>query len=104
MKRPRRNPQIVWRHERRREEEVLKAQQRGESVDEYGTVILIVSGTMHQLNLVGGHIWSLCDGSREVDEVVDALAEEFAVERGELAEDVVEFIADLESRGWLEYV
>lgn len=104
MKRPKRNPQIVWRHEKRREEEVLKAQERGEAVDERGTVILIVSGTMHQLNLVGGHIWSLCDGSRGIDGVIDALAGEFAVERDELADDVVDFISDLEKRGWLEYV
>ncbi|WP_305041080.1 GeoRSP system PqqD family peptide chaperone [Geoalkalibacter sp.] len=104
MKRPLRNPQIVWRHEKRREEEILKAQERGEAVEDRGTVILIISGMMHQLNLVGGHIWSLCDGSRDVDGLIEALAEDFEVEREELVEDVRDFLADLEQRGWLSYV
>ena len=51
-----RNPDIVWRVERRREEEIVKALERGEDVAERGTVILIISGMMHQLNLVGGRI------------------------------------------------
>lgn len=96
-----RHPDIVWRVEKRREEEIVQALARGEDVAERGTVILIISGMMHQLNLVGGKIWSLCDGSRTEDEVVEVLAGEFEVERQELAGDVREFVAELRQRGWL---
>lgn len=98
-----RNPDVVWRIEKRREEETLKALERGEDVAERGTVILIVSGTMHQLNLVGGRIWSLCDGSRDEAGVVEVLASEFEVEQAEVAADVADFVTDLIQRGWLRH-
>jgi pyrroloquinoline quinone biosynthesis protein D len=56
---------------------------------------------MHQLNLLGGMIWDLCDGSRTQTQVVDVLLEEFDVERAELETDVAEFVDDLLQRGWL---
>lgn len=96
-----RNPDIVWRVEKRREAEIVQALERGEDVAERGTVILIISGMMHQLNLVGGRIWSLCDGSRKRADVIHELAGEFDAERAELAEDVEAFIEDLRQRGWL---
>lgn len=96
-----RNPDIVWRVEKRREAEIVLALERGEDVAERGTVILIISGMMHQLNLVGGRIWSLCDGSRRRADIIHELACEFDVERAELAEDVETFIEDLRQRGWL---
>lgn len=98
-----RNPDIVWRVEKRRQEEILQALEQGDDVSERGTVILIISGMMHQLNLVGGMIWNLCDGSRGLEEIVMALAEEFEVERSVLSGDVEEFVDDLLGRGWLIY-
>lgn len=98
-----RNPQIVWRHEKRREEQVLKELAEGGDVEERGTVILLLSGMMHQLNLLGGMIWNLCDGTRSEEQIVDALLEEFDVERAELAVDVNDFIQDLLKREWLIY-
>lgn len=90
--------------EKRREEAVLRGlEESEEDFSERGTVILIVSGTMHQLNLVGGKIWQLCDGNRSVDQVVDALADEFDIDREELAGDVQGFIDDLLQRGWLRH-
>ncbi|WP_432822408.1 pyrroloquinoline quinone biosynthesis peptide chaperone PqqD [Trichloromonas sp.] len=98
-----RNPDIVWRVEKRREAEIVKALEAGDDVADKGSVILIVSGMMHQLNLVGGKIWSLCDGQRSLADLVEALAFEFEVEREELAEDVEEFVDDLLQRGWLKH-
>ena len=96
-----RNPDIVWRHEKRREQQVLQELEAGGDVEDRGTVILLISGMMHQLNLLGGMIWSLCDGTRSEEQIVVQLLEEFDVERDELAADVAEFIADLRQRGWL---
>ena len=101
MSQPRRNPEIIWRIERRRRDEVLQALAAGEDAGERGTVLLIEKGTMHQLNLVGGMIWERCDGTRTTTQIADELAGEFAVGREELEDDVNEFVADLVRRSWL---
>ena len=98
---PRRNPEIIWRIERRRRDEVLQALSVGEDAGERGTVLLIEKGTMHQLNLVGGMIWERCDGTRTGQQIALELAGEFAVEQAELEDDVNVFITDLVRRGWL---
>ena len=96
-----RDPGIIWRVEKNREAEVLSAMESGEETEDHGTVILVVSGTMHQLNYVGGAIWQLCDGTRSLDDVVDQLLTEFDVSREELNDDVKGFVDDLLERGWL---
>lgn len=103
MKKLIRNPDIVWRVEKRRQEETLRALEQGEDVSERGTVILIISGMMHQLNLVGGMIWSLCDGSRDISALVAEMAREFEVEADILLRDVETFVDDLLKRGWLSH-
>ena len=101
MNKPLRNPEIVWRVEKRRQAEVLKALEAGEDVDDSGTVILMISGMMHQLNLVGGLIWQQCDGQQTPADIAGGLAKEFSVEQAEVESDVAEFVADLTERGWL---
>ena len=101
MNKPQRNPEIVWRVEKRRQAEVLKALDAGEDVDDSGTVILLQSGMMHQLNLVGGLIWQQCDGQQTLADIAGELAKEFSVEQAEVESDVAEFVADLTERGWL---
>ena len=101
MNKPLRNPDIVWRVEKRRQSEVLAALEAGEDADDSGTVILLLSGMMHQLNLVGGLIWQQCDGDKTIDDIVRSLGEEFAVDHAEVTADVREFVADLAERGWL---
>ena len=101
MDKPLRNPEIVWRVEKRRQAEVMKALDAGGEIDDSGTVILLLSGMMHQLNLVGGLIWQECDGKQTLAAIADGLAKEFSVEREEVEADVAEFVADLAERGWL---
>ena len=101
MSRLKRNPEIVWRVEKQREAEVVKALEAGEDPGERGTVLLIVSGTMHQLNMVGGTIWQLADGAKTTEQIVDQLAADYDVDRAELADDVHAFVEDLVQRGWL---
>jgi pyrroloquinoline quinone biosynthesis protein D len=98
---PLRNPDIVWRVEKRRQAEVLKALENGEDVDDSGTVILLLSGMMHQLNLVGGLIWQQCDGENTIADIASSLGREFDIEQAELTDDVIDFVADLKERGWL---
>jgi pyrroloquinoline quinone biosynthesis protein D len=101
VNKPLRNPDIVWRVEKRRQAEVMKALENGENADDSGTVILLLSGMMHQLNLVGGLIWQQCDGEQTLDSIAQELAKEFSVEQDEVEADVAEFVADLAERGWL---
>ena len=101
MNKPLRNPEIVWRVEKRRQAEVLKALETGEDVEDTGTVILLLSGMMHQLNLIGGMIWEQCDGQNTLTDIAGELAKEFSVEQTEVESDVAEFVADLAERGWL---
>ena len=96
-----RNPEIIWRVEKRREKEELEALEAGNEGSDAGTVTLIQSGMMHQLNLVGGMVWERCDGNRSVVEIVDELAAEFDIARDELQVDVEAFISELGERGWL---
>lgn len=101
MNKPLRHPDIVWRVEKRRQATVIKALEAGEDVDDSGTVILLLSGMMHQLNLVGGLIWQQCDGEHTVAEIADTLGKEFDVEKAEVMDDVIDFVKDLAERGWL---
>ncbi|MDT8443464.1 MAG: pyrroloquinoline quinone biosynthesis peptide chaperone PqqD [Desulfuromonadales bacterium] len=101
MNKPQRNPDIVWRVEKRRQAEVLKALEEGQDIDDSGTVILLQAGMMHQLNLVGGLIWQQCDGQQTLAAIAKELAREFSVEQTEVESDVAEFVADLAERGWL---
>jgi pyrroloquinoline quinone biosynthesis protein D len=103
VKRLQRNPDIVWRIEKRRQQAVIDRLEAGEESGDEGTVILLISGMMHQLNLLGGMIWNLCDGSRGVTQLVADLQPEFDVDHETLRADVLEFIDELIERGWLGY-
>lgn len=103
MKKLLRNPDIVWRIEKRRQQAVIERLEAGEEIEDEGTVILLISGMMHQLNLLGGTIWSLCDGSRAIEQIVTELQKEFDVDKATLQQDVQEFVDDLIERDWLSY-
>ncbi|HEY3348126.1 MAG TPA: GeoRSP system PqqD family peptide chaperone [Nitrospirota bacterium] len=102
MKNIRRNPDVVWREEEDAREEVIGAMERGEDASCEGTVLLIVSGMMHQLNILGAEIWKLLDG-RDESAVVDEIAKAFEMDRPTIESDVHNFLTDLADRGWILY-
>jgi GeoRSP system PqqD family protein len=98
----RRRPGLAWREEKEARREVLATlDQGGDAVDE-GTLILVDSGQVFELNLLGADIWKLCDGERTVGDVVDDLFDRYDVERDELDKDVRAFLSQMEERGWME--
>ncbi|MGE5508324.1 MAG: PqqD family peptide modification chaperone [Chitinophagales bacterium] len=101
MARLMRDPAVVWRKETRAEQAVLEAMRRGEDASERGVVTLVVSGMMHQLNLFGGRIWELADGTRTTAEIAAAIAAEFGWPVDLVTGDVEEFAKDLVAKGWL---
>jgi pyrroloquinoline quinone biosynthesis protein D len=100
----RRRPGLAWREEKEARREVLAALEKGGDVVDEGTLILVDSGQIFELNLLGADIWKLCDGERTVGEVVDDLLDRYDVERDELDEDVRAFLLQMEEKGWMEQV
>jgi len=100
----RRRPGLPWREEPDAAREALAALEAGEDAGGAGTLLIVERGRVTELNLLGGEIWKLCDGTRDAGAIVDELLPRFDVGRDELAADVREFLADLAGRGWLEPV
>ena len=51
------------------------------------------------LNDVGARIWDLLDGDRSVEEIIEVIATEYAVDRETAAGDVAGFLDQLEHIG-----
>ena len=98
----RRRPGLAWRDEEEARSEVLKALEEGEEVENEGTLIIVDGGQIFELNLLGAEIWKLCDGERSVDDIVEVLSGQYDVERTELESDVVEFLAGMAEKTWVE--
>lgn len=97
----RRDPALIWRDEPDEKETILAALERGEEVGDLGWVVIVDGGMIHQLNLLAGDIWMLCDGSRDEEAVVAALAENYDAPPKEIRADVRAFVTDCRKRGWL---
>ncbi|HEY6000229.1 MAG TPA: PqqD family peptide modification chaperone [bacterium] len=97
----RRRPGLPWREEQDAAREALAALEAGQDAGGEGTLLIVERGRVTELNLLGGEIWKLCDGSRDADAIVETLLPRFEVERDELAADVRAFLADLAARGWV---
>lgn len=65
------------------------------TLDTEALVVDVKGGLLYPLNTVGARIWELCDGARSVDEIVAALAAEFAASEATIRGDAVEFIERL---------
>jgi pyrroloquinoline quinone biosynthesis protein D len=98
----RRRPGLPWREEPDASRDALAALEQGRDAGGEGTLLIVERGRITELNLLGGEIWKLCDGSRDVGAIVGELLARFDVSREELACDVTGFVADLVARGWLE--
>ena len=96
-----RRPGLPWREEPEAAREALAALEGGRDAGGAGTLLIVERGRVTELNLLGAEIWKLCDGTRDVGAIVDALLPRFEVGRDELAADVREFLADLVTRGWV---
>jgi hypothetical protein len=60
------------------------------------------SGKYFGLNEVGARIWQLVADARPLDEILDALHQEYSTERGVLERDLLEVARELCARGLLE--
>lgn len=97
-----RNPDVMWREEADALAAAEAGLERGEDVGELGTAILFLGGAMLSINILGMEIWKLCDG-RDADGIVTALLREFDVEEELLRSDVLDFLDELRTRGFITY-
>ena len=76
------NPKTAWR--------IIE----GEAV-----ILSMDTKVLRGLNPVGSRIWELIDGRRGLEEIIQAIVQEFDVAQGEAAQDVRAFIQELLDRG-----
>jgi len=69
--------------------------------DEGGLVVLPGRAEVKVLNPVGIAIFSQLDGSKDIETLAAAVAEEFDVELASAREDVMKFLEDLKQDGML---
>jgi len=104
MKKLIRNPAVTWRVESNREIHVRGILEdpgrEGEDGDAQlvGTITLLDGSFMHQLNILGGEIWKLCDGTMGREEITARLLGLFEVEEEALKNDVDAFLKEMIAR------
>jgi hypothetical protein len=70
-----------------------------------GETLLVddVNGTQHLLNPTAHALWELCDGSTSVEEMIGAILQLFAVDRGVVRDDVAHALSQLTDLGLLTW-
>lgn len=71
------------------------------TIDGQEVVVVPETRKLQILNEVATRVWSLCDG-RTIDDMADAIVEEFEVEREEALSDILELVSDMRERGMVE--
>lgn len=69
--------------------------------DEGGLVVLPGRAEVKVLNPVGIAVFSLLDGSRDLDTLAEAIAGEFEIDLDQAREDVAAFLTELQREGLL---
>lgn len=73
----------------------------GRMVGDEAVLVLPGQGQVKVLNEVGARIWSLADGSRTVQAIVQTICQEFEVDEMRAEADIKEFIEVLVQKGIL---
>jgi hypothetical protein len=56
-------------------------------------------GSIYTLNELGTRIWQLLDGKTALQEIVDAIVDDYEVSREEAERDIADFLSVLETAG-----
>jgi hypothetical protein len=67
-----------------------------------GSILLVKGLDAYELDGVGAKVWTLCDGSSDVDQIVDIVSSEYQVDRGVVLNDVNAFVTSMLKAGLLE--
>ena len=99
--RPKRDPGVVWRLEKGLYQMAWDKVRKEEEFEDLGVLTLMHGGSIHQLNLIGAEIWTRVNGANSLERISAEVASLFAWEPEEAKEAVREFLAGLESKGWV---
>lgn len=69
--------------------------------DEGGLVVLPTRAEVKVVNLVGATVFGLLDGEHSLEEITEAVVDEFEITRDEARRDIEAFLRDLEAHGML---
>lgn len=69
------------------------------NVEDEMVLLGLEDGIYYGLNPVGAFIWEQIKEPKTVDEVRDAILEEYDVEKGECEEDLIELLRELAGKG-----
>jgi pyrroloquinoline quinone biosynthesis protein D len=97
-----RNPDVMWREEDKFKAQAYEGLEKGDDVENIGTSVLYLGGTMLALNILGTEIWKKCDGST-TDKIISELTDQFDVEPAILQGDVLKFLSELKEKGFIYY-
>jgi hypothetical protein len=73
------------------------------AIEDETLLLKLDTGQVSLLNKVGGQVWELIDGSRNVGDIVQTLGQTYGVDQQEVQTDVEAFIAALLTRDMLAW-
>lgn len=73
------------------------------AVDDETLLLKLDTGQVSVLNEVGGQIWDLMDGQRPLGDIIQAVGEQYGVERQRVESDVRAFVGALFDRDMLSW-
>ncbi|MDX1435163.1 MAG: PqqD family protein [Anaerolineales bacterium] len=75
----------------------------GRLVEDGAVVVIPQTGKVQVLNEIGARIWSLADGTRTVNEIVEAIIAEYDAGRLQVEADTAAFLGTLADKGALTF-
>jgi hypothetical protein len=58
-------------------------------------IVMTDSGNVTVLNELGTHIWQICDGVHNIEQIVQEITDEYEVESSTVLKDVTEFLQQM---------
>jgi hypothetical protein len=68
-------------------------------IDDEAVVVTPQEGLVRMFNDVGSRVWQMTDGQHSINEISEAISQEFDVPPDEAQRDVVEFLEKLQEKG-----
>jgi pyrroloquinoline quinone biosynthesis protein D len=71
-------------------------------LDEESVLLNPADGQYYALDLVGGRVWELCDGSHTLPEIAQIIGREFEADPAVVSADLEELLGDMAEAGLVE--
>jgi len=98
---PERSSTCIWRIDEELKEKVEEHQIHGDLIDSDGVVIVCNNTVIYPFNYMGFEIWSKCNGTNSISDIVDYLYEKYDTNKNLLIDQTSQFIKDAEENGLL---